>query len=59
VSTVRLLPLAAPVAAGVAVTTSGAATILAIIGALTTLLLARTINHRLRGADPTDTRTGS
>ncbi len=58
-STVRLLPLAAPAAAGIAVTTGGATTILSIIGLLVTLLLARTIVHRLRDADRTEPRTRS
>jgi hypothetical protein len=47
---VRLLPFAAPAAAGIAVTSGGPAIVLSIIGAVVTLLLARTVVHRLRDA---------
>lgn len=52
-STVRLLPLAAPVAAGVAAI-GGAAFVVSLIGLLVSLLLARAVVLQLRNGDPTD-----
>jgi hypothetical protein len=58
-STVRLLPLATPIAAGVAVTAGGAATVLTVLGLLVILFLARAVRHRRGDADLTDPRTTS
>jgi nitrate reductase gamma subunit len=57
VSTVRLLPMAAPAAAGVAIATGGVAIILSIIAVVVMLFLARMVLHRIRDAHDTESRT--
>lgn len=52
-STVRIVPLAAPVAAGVATTANGAIILLSVVVVLATLLTARTLLHRIHKDDPT------
>lgn len=52
-STVRLLPLAAPVAAGAAAI-GGVAFVVSVIGLLVSLFLARAVVLQLHNGEPTD-----